>query len=274
MQPNFRRFAPPNPMQTEFLCYSDGMGFSYGPNFRIDRQSFNNYVLMYTVEGLLWCCQDDEKIAVEPGEYIFLDLHRPHCYYFQEGTPSRIAWLHMNGAPVVPIVQQMEKKGLLPVKGKDETMYERILSFFALSDGPEPDVFAQSAACYELLLQIWKSSGSEGAGPAETERQRIFKEQVWQIIAHNLHRPICIEELAEAVSLSKYHFIRVFHKNFGLSPVQFITREKIRRAAYQLQNTSLTVAEIAESLGFAAPGYFAKVFQQIMGCTPSVYREK
>ena len=47
----------------------------------------------------------------------------------------------------------------------------------------------------------------------------------------------------------------------------------MRRAQYQLQNTTEPIYKVSESLGFSTPGYFSKVFKQTVGVSPSEYRE-
>ena len=270
MRENFRHFISPNETQTEFLCYSDGMGFDWIPDFMIDRPSFNNYIIMYTICGKLWCCQNEEKIAVLPGETVFLDLHLPHKYYFEEGVPTRIAWMHVNGSPAAQIVQHMTSPP--PIKLNNPDIHEKLLSFFELSDRPDPDIYKQSEECYSFLLLILKESTLQAQKIHENEREKNFKSLIWHMISHNLHRDVTVDELAAMVSLSKYHFIRTFRDSFGMPPIQFILTEKVRHAQYQLINTTNTILEISESYGFSSPGYFSKVFKRLTGFTPSDYR--
>lgn len=105
MRENFRCFTSPTEQQKEFLCYSDAMGFDSSPEFYINRPSFNDFLIMYTVYGQLNCCQNRRKIVNE-GEAVFLDLHVPHEYYFEKGIPTKIAWVTINGSPAVSPAQK------------------------------------------------------------------------------------------------------------------------------------------------------------------------
>lgn len=273
MRKNFRRFISPNEIQKDLLCYSDGMGFEENPDFRIDRQSFQNYLIMHTLSGRLWCCQSGDKIAVNTGESILLDLHAPHQYYFENSLSTRIAWMHINGSPAARIIQQIRQSNSLPIKIKNPEIRQQILSFFELSDYPDPDIFEQSERCYSILLKILKESYQKEQNSLENARQKNFKKEIWHIISHNLHHDITVDDLARAVSLSKYHFIRTFHDVFGLSPMKFITVERMRQAKYLLTNTSETISAISEALGFTTPGYFSKMFKHNSGFSPSEYRK-
>ena len=269
MRPTFRHFISPNKIQINFLCYSDSMGFDWDPDFIVNRACYDNYIIMYTIYGKLWCCQGGQKIAVLPGQSIFLNLHQPHKYYFEKDVPTRIAWMTFNGSPVVQMMQHMS----CPLKLNNKEVFTRLLSFFRLSDNPNPDIYKQSEECYSFLLFLLKETDTHIRTPDENERVKTFKSFVWHMISHNLHRNITVDELASLVSLSKYHFTRTFHDSFGMPPIQFILTEKVRHAKHMLINTSNTVLEISEAFGFSSPGYFSKVFKRITGFTPSDYRE-
>ena len=251
MREDFVRFGFPNELQKESLIYCDGMGFEAKPSFYVDRTGFNNYLIMYTISGELLCTQNSETVKVFPGEAVLIDLHQYHRYHFAEGVPSKIAWAHMNGKSAVTIMEQIQKYQTFPMKLRNPEIYRLFL---------------------ELLF--YRVSWEKSEGNAEDVRYKEFKSKVWEKIQHEFHRNISLEELAECVSLSKYHFLRTFEKAFGVTPMQFITDERIRQAKYRLLNTRESINSISDSLGFSSAGYFTKVFKKEIGMTPSEYREK
>ncbi len=81
-------------------------------------------------------------------------------------------------------------------------------------------------------------------------------------------------ELAEAAFLSKDAFIRVFKKETGLSPHQFILKYKVQEAAMELlHNKSLGIEEVARDYGFDDRNYFTRIFTKIIGVSPARYRK-
>lgn len=272
VQDHFVRFTSPDELQTEALYYSDGMGFEDKESFYIDRTNFPNYLIMYTISGRLWCCQNEQKIAVNPGESVLLDLHIPHQYYFEENIPSRIAWAHINGTAAFKILGSIQKDRTLPFKISSPAVYDGLLSLFEVSDQPTQDIFRQSVLCYSLLLEFLKAAKIQENASSEHHRLKEFKQTVWQYISHNLNHDITLDELARYASLSKYHFIRKFQDAFHVPPMQFITTEKINYAKYLLRNTTEPISGIAESLGYATPSYFSKVFKHAVGISPTEYR--
>ncbi|RME70993.1 MAG: AraC family transcriptional regulator, partial [Verrucomicrobia bacterium] len=57
-------------------------------------------------------------------------------------------------------------------------------------------------------------------------------------------------------------------------PLDYFNRLKVQRACELLATTTLSIAEIAEQLGFDDPYYFSRLFRKIMGMAPRVYRRQ
>lgn len=82
-----------------------------------------------------------------------------------------------------------------------------------------------------------------------------------------------LDQLADIACLSKYHFIRVFHDQIGETPVSFIKRIRLERAARILRNEpDLSIKEIAFNCGFASNQLFSRKFGNWFGRCPSEYR--
>ena len=73
--------------------------------------------------------------------------------------------------------------------------------------------------------------------------------------------------------MSKDHFIRLFRKEVGETPVQYINHKKIEQAQLLLLTQDCSVKEIAYSLSFTDNSYFNRLFRKITGISPSKYRE-
>ena len=75
-----------------------------------------------------------------------------------------------------------------------------------------------------------------------------------------------------AAGLSRAHFVRQFSRIAGASPSEYVFRTRMARAARLLQSSPLTVLEIALSLGFADPNYFAKAFRRAFAVSPTEFK--
>ncbi|HEX8196565.1 MAG TPA: helix-turn-helix domain-containing protein [Pyrinomonadaceae bacterium] len=98
--------------------------------------------------------------------------------------------------------------------------------------------------------------------------------QILDLINSDLSADLSLTILAETVGLSEYHFLRLFKQSTGVTPHQYILRQRIERAKQLLLKTEMSVTEIAYFLGFASPAHFAQQFRRQTGVAPSELRRR
>ena len=81
-----------------------------------------------------------------------------------------------------------------------------------------------------------------------------------------------IKKMADSAFMSKYHFIRKFKKETGLTPHQFQVQNKIRKAQ-RIFGNSENIADLAIETGFFDQSHFTRYFKKITGLTPSAYKK-
>lgn len=102
-------------------------------------------------------------------------------------------------------------------------------------------------------------------------------ERMKQVQAHihtHITESIDIEELAGVACITKPYLIRLFKREFGTSPIQYINSKKVERAQLLLYTTDMPVKEVAYDLGFNDHSYFIRMFRKQTGTTPQEYRER
>jgi transcriptional regulator GlxA family with amidase domain len=80
--------------------------------------------------------------------------------------------------------------------------------------------------------------------------------------------------LADSVRLSPRHFNRLFKNEVGMSPKQYVIRQRMRVAAELLETTSLDVQQIVERVGLHDYHHFLDCFKKTHGMTPTEYRDR
>ena len=94
-----------------------------------------------------------------------------------------------------------------------------------------------------------------------------------EYIHDNLHSDITLEELSSQTHLSKYHFLRVFKKNIGLTPHQYIITERIHKAK-ELVLEGKSLGEVGFDVGFSDQSHFIRNFRKIYGYSPKLLLQK
>jgi AraC-like DNA-binding protein len=86
-------------------------------------------------------------------------------------------------------------------------------------------------------------------------------------------RPLDVAALARIAHVSEAHFIREFRATFAETPHRYLQRRRLERAMALLRETDRPVTEICLEVGFTSLGTFSRTFRDIVGETPSDYRE-
>lgn len=121
-----------------------------------------------------------------------------------------------------------------------------------------------------IVFQLLSRFIKQGQSKIEMEDNRIAKTVLY--IRKHLNEAIELEKLAEISCLSKDHFIRLFKKELGTTPLQYINQKKIEKAQILLITEELAVKEIAFQLAFDDYSYFNRLFKKTTGVTPQEYR--
>ena len=155
-----------------------------------------------------------------------------------------------------PLVQQIgfALKTSLEIDGKNSSLYA--------------DAIAQALVVHLLSRYSTHSRQIKTIIGGFTQPQW---KQIIDFINTNLDRNIGLTELAEIVRLSPYHFAHLFKKSTNISPHQYLIRCRIERAKQLMVMGNLSLAAIAQMVGFASQGHFTYHFKRLVGVTPKVF---
>ena len=95
-----------------------------------------------------------------------------------------------------------------------------------------------------------------------------------EYIETNLTNKIGYEKVANEIGYSIHHFQRMFSFITDISMAEYVRRRRMTMAAFELQNSSMKVIDIALKYGYESPEAFARAFQNLHGITPTVARNK
>ena len=103
-----------------------------------------------------------------------------------------------------------------------------------------------------------------------TRNNKIIK--TITVMESNIEDPIAIRQLACLANVSPRQLERLFRKHLGCSPHQFYLSLRLSKANTLVQETSLTITEIAIACGFVSPSHFSKCYRKAYGETPHTAR--
>lgn len=82
-----------------------------------------------------------------------------------------------------------------------------------------------------------------------------------------------VRSLAVIACVSEAHFIRSFKATFGETPHRYLQRRRIERAMFLLRTSGRSVTQVCMEVGFTSLGSFSRIFTDIVGTTPTAFRD-
>ncbi len=165
---------------------------------------------------------------------------------------------------VTPLVSREHSEFAAICEELVELLHQREEGFFFFVQGLVLRFFG-------YLLRFGLYEGSRIPIPAE-EKGAGHMKLALDHIQKNYHREITLSELARLADMSPNYFCRYFRKLTGQTPIEYLISYRLESARYALENTDLSVTDIAFACGFNDVSHFIKRFRKAYGATPKTYR--
>lgn len=121
-----------------------------------------------------------------------------------------------------------------------------------------------------LLEEVFDQTMGRQADAAARGRQ--VTGQMKRFIAVNYYREVSVREICEQTGLNWEYASKLFKKEVGMRPVEYLNRYRIGKAKRLMLEPDLSLADIAEMVGFNSPNYFCNVIKRYEGRTPDALR--
>jgi len=130
-------------------------------------------------------------------------------------------------------------------------------------------------AARELVLFLRRPGGqpqlSVSLASQASEMASIRELQIW--IAEHLGTRLSVEDLADRISMSVRNFERVFTREVGTTPSQYVMQVRVEAARRQLEHTDGGLKQVASAAGFGSVDVMRRAFVRLLGITPRRYRQ-
>lgn len=124
----------------------------------------------------------------------------------------------------------------------------------------------------EILIRIMQT---QQLYLLDEETARLEDNRIGYVVSYmreHLADKLNIEDLCKKVGVSKPVFFRMFKSELGVSPLEFIIRERIRLAKKYLSNPNSSIKEACFAAGFNSINYFSRMFKKHEGITPGAFQ--
>ncbi len=259
----------PSRQAEDMLLYPLQTGrFIYEPGYLLRREAFDSFLVMYILSGRLRLTFEGRTDTASAGSFVYIDCYKLHAYTSDVGCEC--LWCHFDGPTARELYAAVtERLGCvftlpdeLPPLRKLSMLYESLKS-----GGPvrEPLLHKYLTDMLTSFLLATGAASTDSGGA-------LMAEELTSYIAEHFSEALRVEDLAARARLSPCHFIRVFKRETGFTPHEYLLNVRMATAKYLLKNTDLSVKDICYACGFSAESVFCSAFKRATSQTPSQYR--
>lgn len=242
-----------------------------------DRLAAHMVVFFFVERASCWCELNGTRLDLKAGDLLIVrgadefefghDRRRPHS------SLSACLAVSQGSEPNILLQRAMPRRVRWPDPARYVAEFEKVMA--TLADRRRGREFFASGAVLQWLgyllshLRAPLRSGRESSAGREVV-DRILHAQRWA--TEHVREVVTLTAWARTAGMHPVYFGRVFKRETGQRPMQWLNERRLQMALRQLSHTSRSIAEIADDCGFACPFYFSRVFRRRFGRAPSRLR--
>lgn len=254
------------------VLYDMGVELRHNENYYYDnskRMNYDGYIIQYTFNGH-GVYEDGENVyCLDTNKGFITSVPNNSKYYLpnHEDNYWEYIYVHFNGSVAKQFYEEIKKVSgnIFTLPFDNPAIQLWIDEYKLLEHGKQYKRFESGVFIYSFLAALLREISS----PSTSSSQ--IADAVKQINT-NYNSDISLAELSQSLGISPSQLSRLFHKEIGISPIEYLTNVRLEHSMQLLAMTNLGINEIASLCGFSNGNYFTKVFKKKLGFTPSNYR--
>ncbi|WP_438447931.1 AraC family transcriptional regulator [Gorillibacterium sp. sgz5001074] len=235
----------------------------------------DHYLLHFVLSGrgTYYCAGNSYPVGkggafmIFPGELVRYDA--------DPAEPWEYRWIGMRGRQADELLGRLGITPHRPVmdvpySNRTAGLFKRIEQVLR-KGGPACDLEAGGWTRLALAELVQGRAGDLKRGLEPTSEIKRQVEQAVRWLTLQYAQPISIEHMAQNLGYHRTHLSKMFKRETGMSPMEFLLQIRMERAKLLLAEP-LTVEQVAASVGYTDPLYFSKQFKRSCGQSPTEYR--
>lgn len=242
--------------------------------FRTSRpKGRKDYQLLYIAAGQGHFFINGQERVVSAGNIIVYLPGQPQEYVYYKDDKTDVFWVHFTGSDVERIIDYYnirlsENIIYIGTSPDYQWLFGQIIQELQLCRPRFEELISLLLRNIFILISrnLIKANRADNSLENEVElAMHYFRE--------NYRSEINVEDYALSRGMSASNFYRVFKQISGSTPLQYILKLRLSNAQNLLENSNLSIAEIASAVGYENPLYFSRLFNKHIGVSPSEYRK-
>ncbi|MGT2785736.1 AraC family transcriptional regulator [Streptococcus merionis] len=245
--------------------------YSFGPSVR------DNYVLHFISKGSGKFYIDQQMHHLRAGDLFILPPDKVTFYQADEEDPWTYSWVGFSGAQAGHLFQKTSLQGqYIAHSTLDSKIYQQMIQINNYGSQPLDAIndLLLTSELYKLLALLIEECPSQMQDHLDASVAKTYVEQTVKMIHGQYHRKLQVSEIAQKLNINRSYLYQIFKAHTGQSIQEYLIRVRMNRSDELLQNLSLSIQDVAISVGYSDQLAFSHSFKNFYGLSPKHYRQK
>lgn len=240
-------------------------------DYKIHRACSEIHVFEYVTKGRGYIEVNGETRPVSEGDFYFIKKGTRVLYYPDAQNPYEKFWLNVDGSMIDDLARTFRMDDVVVAHVNARRFFTEIHDLLSQLNVENAGLYLQRIACllFEMLTEVRRDEFFVPMKPKVS-----VAEAIRAYIDNNVYNDVSLDKMTEQFGITKMHIIRVFKKEYGTTPMQYLIAKKISVAKSLLAGTVIPIKEISALLQYSNTQHFSNTFRNATGVSPNRYRKE
>ncbi|MCH4888596.1 AraC family transcriptional regulator [Acidaminobacter sp. JC074] len=234
----------------------------------------DHFVLYYVYEGSGTITVKDKTFDVKKGQGFLIPKNALTSYKSDENNPLKLVWVGFYGFLAELYLLRAGLSETTPIFDyhADDFFLDHFKEMIEVSKRGYNRYCRMMSILYSMMSKLLDIASEQQEGEFK-ESVELYLRRALEFIEMNYQSKLTIENLSKHVGLDRKYLYSIFKKHVGESPQEYLINYRMTMARNLLENSTLSISNIAHSVGYSNPFHFSKIFKNLSGVSPSAYRD-
>lgn len=229
--------------------------------------------LFYITGGKGYFMAKGKKFFVEKNHLFIINPQIDHTEFSSEDQPLEYIVLGIEGLQFSLFGSEEDEAGIVHFT---QTHSNTALYLQALREEVQNTYIGHEAVCQGLLniiLILILRHEEVNLSITASVNASIACTEVKDYIDAHFKEPLTLDQLAQQAHQNKFYVAHSFKDAYGMSPIKYLMNRRVEESKHLLEETDVSVGQVASITGFSSSSHFAQAFRRATGMTPNEYRK-
>ena len=244
-------------------------GYTFGPAVR------DIYILEYVIKGKGYFKVEDTLIELNAGQGFLICPDLLTHFSADDKDPWSYLWIGFRGNKAAQYLEEagFTNKNQVFNFNNIELVEKYFSSMFEGGNLNKGKTIYWQAHLLLLLSMHKEALSTENLNNKKIDMKEIYMKKAIEYMKLKYVHKITIQDVAHNTGIDSKYLCKIFNKYLNCSPQSFLLNIRIERACELLKYKSLSIAEIARSVGYEDQFLFSKMFKKVKNIAPTEYRK-